>query len=135
MTGEPPDFAEAFANLSRSVTRLAESTSAYTRARLGQAADTMQSESRRRMWLVLSAAAMLLWLTIGVVFAGVAIIAAFWDTHRVIASCSVAAGFFVLAGVAAWVLRRKWRQRPTVFDWAAGIMSAFLALRRQARWK
>lgn len=125
-----PDCAEAAGNLSRSLERLAATAKAYARSQLDRAADSMQAEKRRRMWMLISGAAMLLWMTIGAVFAGMAIVVAFWETHRVPAIVAVAAGFFVLAGVAAWVLSRKWRQRPTAFEWIAGLLGMFAEYRR-----
>ncbi len=127
---EEPDFTEAAGNLSRSLHRLAETAKAYARSQLDRAADGMQAEKKRRMWMVFSAAAMLLWLNIGLMFAGVAIVMAFRETHPVLATSLVATGFFVLAGVATWVLCRKLRQRPTAFEWIAGILATLAEYRR-----
>ena len=48
----------------------------------------------------------------GVLFAGLAIIFAFWDTHRVLAAVLVTAGYFALAAVAALLVRSRLRSRP-----------------------
>lgn len=48
----------------------------------------------------------------GVVFAGLAIIFAFWDTHRILAAVLVTAGFFALAAVAAFRVRSDLASRP-----------------------
>lgn len=48
----------------------------------------------------------------GVLFAGLAIIFAVWDTHRILAAVLVTAGFFALATVAALRLRARLRSRP-----------------------
>jgi hypothetical protein len=127
---DAPDWAEAAGNLSRSLQQLSETTKAYARSQLDRAATSMQAEKQRRMWMVLSAAALLLWLSIGAVFAGVTVMMAFRDTHPVLAASLVATGFFVLAGVAAWVLCRKWRQRPTAFEWIAGLLAMVAESRR-----
>lgn len=125
-----PDCAEAAGNLSRSLQRLAETAKAYARSQLDRAADSIQAEKRRRMWMLFSAAAMLLWASIGAVFGGVAIVMACRDTHPVLAASLVATGFFLLAGVATWVLCRKLRQRPTAFEWIAGLLALVAEYRR-----
>jgi uncharacterized membrane protein YqjE len=127
---DEPDCAQAAGNLSRSLERLAATARAYARSQLDRAADSMQAEKKRWLWIMASSLALLLWLSIGAVFAGVAIVVACWETHRVLAAAAVAAGFFVLAGVAAWVLCRKWRQRPTAFEWIAGLLAMVVDYRR-----
>lgn len=52
---------------------------------------------------------------ITVAFVGVAVIVAFWDTHRIAAAVGVLAAFASLAGVAALVARSTWRTRPPAF--------------------
>jgi len=128
---EGADCAEAAATLARSLERLAATTRAYARSQLDRVADGMQAERKRWMWMLFSAAALLLWLIFGTVFAGVAIVVAFQDTHPVLAASLVATGFFVLAAVAAWVLWHKWRQRPTAFEWIATIVAMVAGYRRR----
>lgn len=48
----------------------------------------------------------------GVLFAGLTIIFAFWDTHRVLAAVLVAATYFVLALIAFLMIRSRIRSRP-----------------------
>lgn len=48
----------------------------------------------------------------GVLFAGLAVIFAFWDTHRILAAVLVTAGFFVLAAIAALLVWSRLRSRP-----------------------
>ena len=50
--------------------------------------------------------------SVGVVFTGLSIILAFWDTHRVLAAVLVALGFFALAAGAGLVLGSRLRSRP-----------------------
>ena len=47
----------------------------------------------------------------GVLFAALAIIFNFWDTHRILAAVLVAAGFFVLAAIAAMLVRARLREQ------------------------
>jgi uncharacterized membrane protein YqjE len=70
---------------------------------------------RARSLIVWAFAALLLsLLTIG--FAGVALIVAFWDTHRQLVSTLVAAGFAALALLAVFFLMRTLRARPRLFE-------------------
>ena len=61
--------------------------------------------------LVLGLAAVLA-AAAGVLFAGLALIFAFWDTHRILAAVLVTLGFFALAAIAALLLRSRLRSRP-----------------------
>jgi uncharacterized membrane protein YqjE len=44
------------------------------------------------------------------------VILLFWDTHRVLAAVGVTGTFFVIAIVAAFVLRAKLRAKPPLLD-------------------
>lgn len=64
-------------------------------------------------------AELLVWATVavlaaggGVLFAGLAVIFAFWDTHRILAAVLVTAGYFALATGAALLVRSRLRSRP-----------------------
>jgi uncharacterized membrane protein YqjE len=48
----------------------------------------------------------------GALFAGLAVIFAFWDTHRILAAVLVTAGYFALATGAALLVRSRLRSRP-----------------------
>lgn len=112
-----PDIATAADNLSRSVTRLAQSTADYVQARLEQADQVVRNERQRRLLELCSAGALLLCLIAGAVFAGLAFVMAFGETGRVLAAALVAGAFFTLAGGAAWILRVNWRRQPSILDW------------------
>jgi uncharacterized membrane protein YqjE len=128
-----PDVAEAARNLSHSLAQLAETTKDYVRTQVGRADGAMHAESRRRLWLVLSAGAMLVALCIGALFAGAAIVIAWWDSHRVLSTALVAIGYLVLAGAAALVFHYQWRRRPSVMDWLAQIPALIGAIRQLHR--
>ena len=49
-------------------------------------------------------------------FVGVAIIAIFWDTHRVVATIGTTLGYLILALVVATVARARWMSRPPAFE-------------------
>jgi len=49
-------------------------------------------------------------------FVGIAIIAIFWDTHRVIATVATTSGYVILALSVAAIARARWKSRPPAFD-------------------
>jgi uncharacterized membrane protein YqjE len=108
----PPDISAAADNLSRSVSRLTRTATDYVHMQLDQADDALAAESRRHLWMFLSAGALLVLGGAGAFFAGLALVIAFWQSHGVLVAALVAAVFLALALVAALVLRNKWRQRP-----------------------
>ncbi len=132
MTGEP-GFAQAAANLSQSLARLMETVAGFARTRLDLLGGSMETERRRRMWLAFGTCALVLLLSFGTLFAGFAVVAAFWDTYRVLAAAAVAAGFFVLAGAVGWTLWAKRRRHPSALDWIAQLVALFAEYRRLMR--
>lgn len=82
------------------------------RTRLELLSVELQEELRR-------VAGLLAWALIGLLaagwallFAGLAIVFAFWDTHRVLAAVGVMAAWAALAVVAGVVIRARIRSRP-----------------------
>jgi uncharacterized membrane protein YqjE len=49
---------------------------------------------------------------VAVAFIGVAVIAVFWDTHRVIATLATTTAYVLIALTVALVARSRWRARP-----------------------
>lgn len=45
-------------------------------------------------------------------FVGIAVIALFWDTHRVVATLATTFGYITLAGAMALTARARWNSRP-----------------------
>jgi uncharacterized membrane protein YqjE len=45
-------------------------------------------------------------------FIGVAVIAVFWETHRVAASIATMVAYLLIASIVALVARSRWRRRP-----------------------
>ncbi len=48
-------------------------------------------------------------------FIGVAVIAFFWDTHRVVATVATTLSYAGLATAMTWYARARWRARPPAF--------------------
>jgi len=128
-----PDVAQAAGNLSRSLATLANTSADYVRVQLDRADDAIATEGHRQLWMMLSAAALLLWLSVSVVFAGLAIVIACPEPYRVTAAAAVAAAFLALAATAAFVLLRKWRERPMALDWIAQVTTLIAGCRRLLR--
>jgi uncharacterized membrane protein YqjE len=82
------------------------------RTRLELLSVELREELHRTATLVVWGAVAVLAAGGGVLFAGLAIIFAFWDTHRILAAVLVTLGYFVLAAVAALVVRSELRSRP-----------------------
>lgn len=118
---DAPDAAQAARNLSRSVEQLTDSTRDYVRARFSELGDSMGAERRRALSVLVASGTLALLAIFGLFFAGLAIIIAFWDTHRTAAAVAVAAGYFALAGIAALVVRANQRESSAV-DWIAQLV-------------
>ena len=52
---------------------------------------------------------------IALAFAGVVVIAVFWDTHRIVASVATLLGYVLVAFAFAARARSRWRARPPAF--------------------
>jgi len=52
---------------------------------------------------------------VALVFAGVVVIALFWDTHRVVASLATLLAYIVLALAFVARARSRWHTRPAAF--------------------
>lgn len=127
---EQVGFAEAANNLSRSLAQLAGTTAQYVRSGVERAEFRLLAERRRRVGILLSAVAVFLWLGVASLFAGFAIITAFWDTHRVLATAAVAGGFLALAAIAAWTFWWMACRRASAEDWITRLIFMFAEYRR-----
>lgn len=128
-----PDIAQAARQLSQSLSGLVESVAGYAQSGLDRLGGSLEAERRRRMRMLGSAVALIVLLWFGLLFAGLAVVAVFWETHRVIAIAAVAGGFFALAAVAGGVLWSTRRRQPSPYDWLAQLVSLFAEYRRLRR--
>ena len=71
----------------------------------------IEEEIRRIVTLLLGGLAVLALASLALLFSGLVVIAAYWDTHRMAATVGVAIGFVVLAVAAYLVLRAQTRRR------------------------
>ncbi len=82
------------------------------RTRLELLTVELREEVHRTAELLVLGLAAVLAAAAGVLFAGLAIIFAFWDTHRILAAVLVTMGFFAVAAITGLLLRSRLRSRP-----------------------
>ena len=71
----------------------------------------IEEEVRRVVELLLGGLAVLTLASLALLFSGLVVIAAYWDTHRLAATVGVAIGFFVLTAVSYLAVRARTRRR------------------------
>jgi uncharacterized membrane protein YqjE len=102
--------------------------SAMARTRLELAALDFEAHVSATLAAIASGVVALVLALVAFGFVGVAVIALFWDSHRVIATLATTLAYLSLAsGVAAYASAR-WKSRPPAFD---GMLRE-LALDREA---
>ncbi|MEQ1801609.1 MAG: phage holin family protein [Gammaproteobacteria bacterium] len=82
------------------------------RTRLELLSVELREELHRTAGLAVWAVITVLAAAGGILFAGVTIIVAFWDTHRVLAAALVTAGYFALALFAGLTFLSRVKSRP-----------------------
>jgi uncharacterized membrane protein YqjE len=85
---------------------------AMARTRAELFGNELEQELRRIVGLLVGAMVVLALASLGLLFAALTIVASAWESHRVAATASVAAGFVMLAAVAYFVTARR-GQRTT----------------------
>jgi len=105
----------------------------YGGGKLDDLRGAARSELHRRLAVVIGALALFLLGMLGVVFAAVAIVLAFGRTHPALAAAGVAAGFFLLAGLAAWLMMRAHRRRPKAVGTMASLAGLLLRVAQAVR--
>jgi uncharacterized membrane protein YqjE len=101
---------------------------AIAHTRLDLLASDLEEEREHLLSLMVLALVGLFFLGIGVVLAAMLLVAAFWDTHRLLV-LGLLAGTCLAAGMAAWALAmRKARTKPKLFS---ASMSELLKDRQQ----
>ena len=101
--------------LLESLTVLAATLVAIAHTRLDLLSTDLEEEREHLLSLLVLSLVTLLCLGLGVVLATLLLVAAFWDTHRLLVLASLA-GFFLAAGMAAWGFAiHKARSKPRLF--------------------
>jgi uncharacterized membrane protein YqjE len=76
----------------------------------------LEEEVQRVLALALGAVLVLVLASLALLFSGLVVIAAFWDTHRMAAVVGVAIGFGALTAVSYFVVRRQTRRRSRLLS-------------------
>jgi len=109
---EPLYSAGPATNLLQSAVRLAGTLLGVVQTRGELLTTEIEQEISRAARVLLLGFAMLLAAILGLLVAGVVIIAVFWDTHRVGATVFVLLTFIGMALVCGWALRREFKAKP-----------------------
>lgn len=111
-----PNRAGPIGGLFRSLSHLLATGIGIAQTRLELLSTELQEEVHRVAEIMVWAAIALLAAGVSLFLLALAIIFAFWDTHRVVASVGVTATFFLIAVVAGLTLRGKVRLKPPLLD-------------------
>jgi uncharacterized membrane protein YqjE len=102
--------------LFRSVAQLLATALGIAQTRLELLSTELQEEVHRVAEIMVWTAVALVAAGVGLFLLALAVIFAFWDTHRVIASIAVTSTFLLIAAIAGLVLRAKVRAKPPLLD-------------------
>lgn len=101
--------------LLESLTTFAATLVAIVHTRLDLLSSDFEEAREHLLSLLVLALAALFFLGVGVLLVSIFIVAAFWDTHRLLALGGLA-GFFLATGMAAWAFAmHKVRTKPRLF--------------------
>ncbi|TAK56432.1 MAG: hypothetical protein EPO25_00745 [Gammaproteobacteria bacterium] len=98
------------------LSRLLATFVAIVQTRVQLLSTEIQEEVHRAAAMALWALLALFTVLIGLMFGGLTIVFAFWDTHRVLAALLVTAGFLVFAGIAVTILLLQVRSHQRFLD-------------------
>ena len=116
--GDDPSAPERgpISSLFKSISNLLATFVAIAHTRLELLTTELQEEMHNIAEILMWSLVALLAAGIGLFLAALVVIFLFWDTHRLLASIAVTAFFFLLALVAALILRSKVRNRPKLLE-------------------
>jgi uncharacterized membrane protein YqjE len=103
-------------NLFQSVASLLATFLAVAQTRLELLTTEMQTEVHRAAEIVVLMLVVLFAAGIGLFMTALVVIFVLWDTHRLLASVVVTCIFFVIALLAAYVLRVKLKTKPPMLE-------------------
>jgi len=103
-------------SLFTSVAQMLATVIGIAQTRLELLTTELQEEVHRVAEIMVYTAVALLAALVGLFMLALVIIFVFWDTHRLAASIGVTATFFLIAVVAALVLRAKVHAKPPMLD-------------------
>jgi uncharacterized membrane protein YqjE len=104
------------AGLFHSIAKLLATAIGIAHTRLELLTTELQEEVHRVAEIVVYAAVALISAGVGLLLLALLVVILFWDTHRIAASVGVTGTFFLIAVVAALVLRAKVRAKPAMLN-------------------
>jgi uncharacterized membrane protein YqjE len=99
-----------------SISRLLATLVAIVQTRVQLLTTEIQEEVHRAASMALWALIALFTALIGILFGGLTIVFAFWDTHRLLAALLVTAGLLLFAGIAVVILLFKIQSHKRFLD-------------------
>jgi uncharacterized membrane protein YqjE len=99
-----------------SLAKLLATAIGIAQTRLELLTTELQEEVHRVAEIMVYAVIALLAAGVGLFLLALVVIFAFWDTHRIVASIAVTSAVFLIAVVAALVLRAKIRTKPAMLN-------------------
>jgi uncharacterized membrane protein YqjE len=99
-----------------SIAQLLATAVGIAQTRLELLSTELQEEIHRVAEIMVYSAIALLSAGVGLFLLALVVIFLFWDTHRIAASIAVTGAFFLIAVVAALILRAKVRAKPPMLD-------------------
>jgi uncharacterized membrane protein YqjE len=99
-----------------SLAKLLATAIGIAQTRLELLTTELQEEVHRVAEIMVYAVIALLAAGVGLFLLALVVIFAFWDTHRIVASIAVTSTVFLIAVVAALVLRAKIRTKPAMLN-------------------
>jgi uncharacterized membrane protein YqjE len=120
--GEPPprSVGGAAGNLLHSLSQLGATLVDYGKSQIAQFGHGMEAQVHHAARSLVLAGLIALLCGIGLLMTAITVVVAFWDTpYRLLAAILATVTLFVLAGVAALLLRRHLRRQPSLLRSAA----------------
>jgi uncharacterized membrane protein YqjE len=111
-----PDHDGPVSGLFRSLSNLFATLVGIAQTRIELLTTELQSEVRYSAEIIVWTLVTLLAASMGIFATALVVVVVLWDTHRLVASVSVIAFFFVSAVIAALVLRAKLRGKPRLLE-------------------
>lgn len=115
-TADPAAPRGPIGGMLRSLAQVLATIVGIAQTRLELLTTELQEEVHRVAEIMVWTAVALLAAGVGLFLLALVVIFVFWDTHRIIASIAVTASFFLIAAIAALVLRAKVRGKPPMLD-------------------
>jgi len=112
VSDSPNGFARIFDVLRQTAQRATDAAVGAVRAQANEVLDSYRAELRRAVSVYLLCRAVLLFVWSAAVFAAVALLSVWWESHRTAAALWAAAGFLILAfasAISVWRLTRRTR--------------------------